>query len=353
MPIVHSDARAFLSDLPDSSVDTIVTSPPYWGLRDYNVNGQIGREASVSEYIAALVAVFSEAHRVLKPTGSLWVNIGDKYSTHRSGQTAAPFAKSGILYSSRKTAVAARTASASRPAYRDMEATQHNYNTSAVPEKGLMLIPERLCIALADAGWVLRQRVIWAKPSPMPESVKDRLTQAFETIFHFVKDPERYWYDRRPLMTPVKQASVQRQKHAAGNNRKYSGGAPGQRPHSMHVARAGGQPLDETDSTSDMANGRNVWVIPADRNDHAHYAAFPMQLALNCIRLTTPPGGVVCDPFMGSGTVAVAAQRGGYSYTGCDLNLEYVELANERVSADVAPHEMPASGPFQIPLFVE
>lgn len=329
--IRNMDALRFLQSLPSDFVDCIVTSPPYFGLRNYGVSGQMGLEKSPAEYVANMVRLFREARRVLKPEGNFWLNMGDSYSTHKPGVVDDAFAKSGL--SGTKTNQVAR----------DSKMVLDSYRNSALPEKNLLMIPHRLAIALQDDGWWVRQDNVWHKPNPMPESVTDRTTRAHEYVFHLTKS-ERYYYNADAIKEPVKPHSIKRQGRAVSDEHKNAGGAPGQTPHSTFKPRENTNKQDGVGKrqyngfnerydgqATPMANRRSVWTIPPANYKEAHFATFPERLAEICILAGCPPGGIVLDMFMGAGTTAVVAIKTGRQYVGSELNQAYVAIAEKRI----------------------
>lgn len=295
----HGDALAVLTDLPDRSVDCIVTSPPYFGLRDYGVDGQIGAEPSPVEFVAALVSVFREARRVLADDGTLWLNLGDSY-VHK--KASGPQGCDGGRATRTFTAVGAG-------------------GWSGLPDKNLLGIPWRVAFALQDDGWILRQEVIWSKRNCMPESVTDRPPRSHETVFLLSKRP-RYWYDAdaiREDSDPDQQAHSDRyaKVYEAQADRAASTGQPGN-VNSAGIHARPGKP---------GRNARSVWTISAQPFAEAHFATMPPTLAERCIQAGCKPGGTVLDPFSGSGTTGLAAARHGRRYVGIDLNADYLDLS--------------------------
>ncbi len=283
----HGDALSVLRELPDTSVDCCVTSPPYFGLRDYGVDGQLGAEASPAEYVENLRAVFAEVRRVLADDGTLWLNLGDSYS-------------SGARTSYASTGKAGGRIGSARP-------------PSALPDKNLMLIPARVAMALQDDGWIIRNDIIWAKPNGMPESVADRLSTKHEHVFMLAKS-RRYWFDLDPIREP----------HVAPPQ-----GGLFKRGEDSYVTRATGTKQGKWDGEY-SANGRNpgdVWSIPTQPFPGAHFATMPSALAERCILAGCKPGGTVLDPFSGSGTTGLAATKHGRRYVGIDLNPDYLDLS--------------------------
>jgi len=309
------DALAVASDLNVSSVDCVVTSPPYFGLRDYGTEGQYGLESSPAEYVETMRALFGELRRVLAADGTLWLNLGDSYVTHdpggyRQGEHLNPGGRQAAKGSGRNRA-----------------GTQ----VPDMPPKNLVGIPWRVAFALQDDGWLLRNAIIWNKPNAMPESVTDRLSGRYEHVFLFSRS-RRYWFD----LDPIREAAVTTRAGALTWNRETDE-IPGQRPqHRNGRPRDGiGAPQPNMDATGERHTrqddrGRNpgdVWTIPTQPFPAAHFAVMPVALAQRCILAGCKPGGTVLDPFSGSGTTGLAAQRTGRKYIGIDLSCEYIELS--------------------------
>ena len=295
----HGDALGVLTDLPDRSVDCIVTSPPYFGLRDYGVDGQIGAEPSPGEFVAALVAVFREARRVLADDGTLWLNLGDSY-VHK--KASGPQGRDGERATRTFTADAAG-------------------GWSGLPDKNLLGIPWRVALALQDDGWTLRNEIIWHKPNAMPESVADRLSNRHEHLFLLTKQP-RYWFDLDPIREPRSEVSIKR----ATPHRSPAGKAA--REGLPYAGIASPQTLALSQMMHD--GGRNpgdVWTIATQPFTEAHFATMPPALAERCIQAGCKPGGTVLDLFSGSGTTGLAAARHGRRYVGIDLNADYLDLS--------------------------
>ncbi|MFZ9264987.1 MAG: DNA-methyltransferase [Polynucleobacter sp.] len=275
---------------------TCVTSPPYYGLRDYGHDGQIGLEETPEEYIKAMVEVFRCVWDVLEDGGTLWLNIGDSYNGS-GGQGTKPNIMS-------KEAAEGRGGKAIK--------------VDGIKSKDLIGIPWMLAFALRADGWYLRQDIIWHKPNPMPESVQDRCTKAHEYIFLLSKSP-KYYYDIDAIKEPLKGEPEIRNKNAEGYQADYAHGdrfSKGER-----VFGADG-----------MANKRSVWSIATKPYAGAHFAVFPTDLIEPCILAGAPVGGIVLDPFMGSGTTAQVAQNLGRQYLGCELNTDYKPLQDKRLS---------------------
>lgn len=298
---VHfGDCLETLRTMPDGIANTCVTSPPYFGLRDYGHDGQIGLEATPDEFIAKLVAVFREVRRVLRDDGTLWVNIGDSYAANGVSGLNTGWADRAADY-----------AGGGQPS--------RNRAPKRVPEglkqKDLIGIPWMLAFALRADGWYLRQEIIWSKPNPIPESVTDRCTKSHEQIFLLAKSP-RYYCDMEAIKEPVKQD---------WGTRNRTGGK-------YHKDGTGLQPHSGLEKSYTKANKRSVWTVSTKSYSGAHFAVFPADLIEPCILAGAPAGGVVLDPFMGSGTTAQVAQSLGRQWIGCELNPAYAPLQNERIS---------------------
>ena len=274
---------------------TCVTSPPYYGLRDYGHDGQIGLEETPEQYISAMVEVFRCVWDVLEDDGTLWVNIGDSYAGNNS-----------------------RASNNGRAGFGNTREKVVNRTGEGLKTKDLIGIPWMLAFALRADGWYLRQDIIWHKPNPMPESVQDRCTKAHEYIFLLSKS-QKYYYDHDSIKEPLKGEPEARDKNAEGYQADYAKGdrfSKGER-----VFGADG-----------MANKRSVWSVPVKPYTGAHFAVFPSELIEPCILAGAPVGGVVLDPFMGSGTTAQVAQDLGRKYLGCELNPEYGKLQQKRLA---------------------
>lgn len=294
------DTFEVLRALPEGSVDCCVTSPPYFGLRDYGIAGQYGLESSPGEYVARMVEVFGEVLRVLADDGTLWLNIGDSYASTGGGSGVGPNAAVGSTL-------------------RQSDARTRPLTTLAA--KNLVGIPWRLALALQDGGWILRNDIIWAKPNGMPESVRDRLTNKHEHVFMLAKS-QRYWFDLDPIREPHAEVSLKRaMPHRADPGKAAREGTP-------YIGISSGQTLALEQMNHD--GGRNpgdVWSIPTQPFVEAHFAVMPVMLAERCILAGCKPGGTVLDPFSGSGTTGLAAARHGRRYVGIDLNPDYLELS--------------------------
>lgn len=316
--IREGDALAVLRTMESDSVDCVVTSPPYWGLRDYGVEGQMGMEPTPDAFLTGMVQVFREVRRVLKPTGTCWVNMGDSYAGARRG--GHPSNTSTLNGSA---SVAPRTASRRRD---DAPVPRSDIRVPGLKPKDLVGMPWRLALALQADGWWLRRDIIWHKPNPMPESVTDRPTTAHEYLFLLTKG-ERYHYEADAIREPLSEATLKRvQPHRA---------QPGKADRAGEVPRAG-QPkntlrLDQAAPESGR-NARSVWTVATVPFPESHFATFPLKLVEPCILAGSPGGGRVMDPFAGSGTTGCAALLHGRSFIGIELNAEYAAMARRRIS---------------------
>lgn len=301
--ILHGDCRDVLKTLPDESVNCVVTSPPYFGLRDYGVDGQIGLEHTPEAFVAELVAVFREVRRVLRDDGTCWLNLGDSYGA-TGGDTHSGFNE---RYSG--TGGVGSKQDATLSGIKD-----HKTSTGLRP-KNLLGMPWRVALALQADGWILRQDIIWAKPNPMPESVQDRCTKSHEYVFLLSKSA-RYHYDQEAIREPATgRVGTVRFSFAPDLNGK---------------AHSDGFDKDGTVG----ANARSVWTIATQPFSEAHFATFPPELAERCIKAGCPAGGVVLDPFGGAGTTGLVADRLGRAAILIELNPAYAEIARNRIAKD-------------------
>lgn len=304
----NMDALAAARLLPDECVNCIVTSPPYYALRDYGVDGQIGLEETPEEYIGKLVDVFRELKRLLRKDGTLWVNIGDSYAG--SGKGAAKCPENAMKYkqgTNKGTIGCAATIK-----------KLHGYKG-----KDLIGIPWMLAFALRADGWYLRQDIIWSKQNPMPESVKDRCTRSHEYIFLFSKSA-RYYFDADAIKQPSKSSTIARiATHSVVGGRKRQQINESSDPMFRHNTNR------EYEYTG-RANKRSVWEVATTPFKEAHFATFPEDLIVPCILSGCPAGGLVLDPFNGSGTTRIVANKLGRNAIGFELNPQYIEIENRR-----------------------
>lgn len=427
--VVQADALTYLQSLPDESVHLIVTSPPYFGLRDYGtgtweggdsnclhdssgrpsdnknpraitsgvragadnfaclkcgakrIDDQVGLESNPIAYVERLVAVFHEAKRVLRRDGNLFVNLDDSYV----GNKGAKYNHDGLK--------ARKRGRAHVPSEHNIGMTHTSGN---IPNKSLMAVPERFLIAMIDDGWIAREKIVWVKGNPMPESMKDRCTRSFEMVYHFSKSP-KHWMDMAAVAQPTAAETFARAKRGVSSKHKMVNGAPGQTPHSMNQPREHGAGPD----AAPTRNLRNVWHINTRPFKGAHFATYPEKLVSRIIGMACPEtvcskcgagyvpviektdhgftdrtfrsphetgtewntngqgattlahvitqrvihyapsckcgagtaAGIVLDPFMGAGTTAVVAKKMNRRYLGCDLNAEYVAMAQGRIES--------------------
>lgn len=306
--VLHGDSLTILRTLPEESVQCVVTSPPYWGLRDYGVSGQLGLEATPDEYVAKLVAVFREVRRVLRDDGTLWLNLGDSYSGYHGNSRVpddeAPSNKPGYVENMRATSV----------------------GIGGLKPKDLVGIPWRVAFALQADGWWLRSDIIWHKPNPMPESVTDRPTKAHEYVFLLAKS-ERYFYDHAAVRQADKGQDVRRTVLDGQPSLEPSGGLKA--PHRGLRTQAGRNGLG--------ANLRSVWSLTTEPYPEAHFATFPRKLAARCIKAGSRPDDTVLDPFAGSGTTLHVAKELGRHAIGIELNEKYLPLIHRRLRQEVLP----------------
>ncbi len=278
--ILIGDVTDMLATIPAESVDCVVTSPPYWGLRDYGSENQLGLEPTPEQYVGNMRMIFEQVRRVLKPQGTLWLNLGDSYAS--GGGTGA----------------------------------QGKHGRSGLKSKDLAGIPWRVAFALQSDGWYLRQDIIWHKPNPMPESVRDRCTKAHEYIFLLAKS-ERYHFD----VDAIKEPSV----------RGWAGSQ-------FHTGKTGDHQLGRSSRNRSGNKGetrqkRSVWSVTTKPFKGAHFATFPPDLIEPCILAGCPKDGVVLDPFFGAGTVGLVAKKHGRKWIGIEINPEYARIAQERIGA--------------------
>lgn len=323
--ILNGDCREVLKNLPDCHVNCCVTSPPYFGLRDYGVDGQIGLEKTPDEYVGEMVSVFREVRRVLRDDGTLWLNLGDSYA---GGGGHSPNAPSSAHSKSGKYGKALKEGGIKPQQW--------------IKQKDLIGIPWRVAFALQTDGWYLRQDIIWHKPNPMPESVRDRCTKAHEYIFLMSKSA-RYYYDADAISEPAKETSIARLQQnisdQGGSDRvpgKTNGPMKacfgGRNKHAGYGTRLHSGREDEGLYLQNGVNKRSVWSVATTPYSGAHFAVFPEKLIEPCILAGCPEGGTVLDPFGGSGTTGRVAIKHRRNAILIELNDNYIELQRERTS---------------------
>lgn len=329
--IYNIDCLEGLKDLPDSCVDCCITSPPYFGLRDYGVTGQIGLEETPEDYIQRLAKVFAEVHRVLKPTGTLWLNIGDSYAGSGKGAWKNKEGQKEVYVPTPGDTI-----------------TKMPKIWEGIKPKDLIGIPWLLAFTLRSNGWYLRQDIIWYKPNAMPESVKDRCGKCHEYIFLFSKS-SKYYFDYEAIKQPAR--NNEHRPSGIVRNREYN--YKSKQNINPSAYRIGGNKRNEvkTDNPiyrkntdrlftpSDKVNKRDVWEISTQPSKEAHFAIFPPNLIVDCIKAGSPENGLILDPFMGSGTTAVVARKLSRNYIGFELNPEYVEISNRRIKNELGMFE--------------
>jgi DNA modification methylase len=299
--IINGDCRDILPTIHAESFDCCVTSPPYWGLRDYGHEGQIGLEPTLQEYLQTIVSICRDIRRVLKPSATFWLNIGDSYAATTKGSGGSGKSTLGPN--------------------RDLQNIEfqkfapRKIQLGDLKTKDLCMVPNRLAIALQEDGWWVRSEIIWVKPNPMPESIRDRPTCAHEKVWLLTKS-SRYFYDADAIREedcgkPSGNGFVRPEREtysSRGNNEQWMPGSG--------------------------RNARNVWAISPSRFRGAHFATMPPDIADRCIRAGCPVGGSVLDPFGGAGTTGLVADRIGRNATLIEINSEYLNIANNRIKSD-------------------
>lgn len=295
MRIIQGDSLEVLKTLPNESVDCVITSPPYWALRDYGCEGQLGLEPTFQEYIDKLCNIFDEVKRVLKKEGTCWVNIGDTYSSVHTGG-----------HKSKKSTVGAN---------RDEAQERKQVKITNMADKCLLQIPSRFAIEMTNRGWILRNEIIWHKPNCMPSSAEDRFTVDFEKVFFFVKN-KKYYFEQ--ILEPYESEPSESDRNRNKAGEKYNGTglfSEGERDYYCKGGR----------------NKRTVWSITTKGFSEAHFATYPEALVEPMIKSGCPLGGIVLDPFSGSGTTGRVAIDNGREYIGIELNPEYIKIQEKRL----------------------
>lgn len=306
--VICGNSLEILKTLADNSVDMCVTSPPYYGLRDYGESGQIGMEQTPQEYIEHLTEIFMEVHRVLKPTGTLWINIGDSYAGSGKGPMSLAVAgngKNSTLYEKNSKV-------------HDVPKTW-----DGIKPKDMIGIPWMLAFSLRSKGWYLRSDIIWHKTNCLPESVKDRPTKCYEHIFLLSKS-RKYYYDYKAIQEPLKQVSKERYKRGRSEHSKYAG-----EDLQQNINR---QRDDFSMFDQEYKRKRDVWEVSTNTfKMDEHFAMYPEKLIEPCVLAGSEKGGIVLDPFFGSGTTGMVAKKNGREYIGIDINPKYCAAAEKRI----------------------
>lgn len=336
--ILQGNCLDVLKTLESESVQCCITSPPYWGLRDYGVDGQLGNEPTPEAFANALADVFDEVHRVLRKDGTLWMNLGDSYMSAPSEYMP----KQTIGGDNQRDYIDNRDT--------DKGAPPNRTAIAGLKQKDLVGIPWLVAFELRKRGWWLRQDIIWAKPNPMPESVTDRCTKSHEYIFLLSKSKD-YYYDHEAIQEPVAESSVARLKGNADgkfalSNLSHAGETPyanqhdmarnhknlqsnGQVNHSFHESRAEGIPDEEYS----VRNKRDVWTVTTKPLADAHFATFPEKLIEPCVLAGTKEGDLILDPFSGAATTGLVALKNHRNYIGIELNEKYIDISKRRLAA--------------------
>ncbi len=296
MMLLQGDSLTMLRTLDAESVDCCATSPPYFNLRDYGIEGQIGLEPTIDEYLERLLAVFDEVNRVLKKSGCAFINLGDSYAGVGGKNPSRPEKGACVI--------------------------------KEVAEKSLCLIPYRFAQAMMERFWVLRNIIVWHKPNAMPHSVKDRFTVDFEPVFFFVKS-QRYWFKQQ--FEPHKEASLERYEYGLNARSPEDGFCAAGSKTGIFSSKRMGDFIQ-----SEGRNKRTVWSIPTQGLEAAHFAVFPEELVRTILDCGCPPGGTVLDPFMGAGTVALVAEKMSRKWIGIELNPDYCKMIEDRVRMEAA-----------------
>ena len=298
--IYQGDALSTLKTFPDESINCVMTSPPYWALRDYGIKGQVGLEKTFEEHITNMCDIFDEVKRVLRKDGTCWVNYGDTFASSGGVSNPAPDRAGGKAKGTRGTQPSAiAKGGVNRPPVN-------------LPTKSLGMIPFRFAIEMVNRGWILRNTIIWHKPNPMPSSAKDRFTVDFEYLFFFSKS-KKYWFEQQFEKQDDKKLAYRKSQNDTKSEGIYKRGM---------------------DKLVDLPFGRNkrtVWKIPTQPFPEAHFAVYPEKLCITPIKAGCPEGGIVLDPFMGAGTTAVVARKLGRDYVGIELSKEYIKIAEKRL----------------------
>jgi DNA modification methylase len=296
--ILTGHAKEKLYQLPDQSIQTLITSPPYFALRDYGIEGQIGLESTPERYVNNLVKIFRHVWPKLRDDGTVWLNLGDSYNG--SGGAGGDYNKNGI---------------------KEGQPTYPGRHVNSLKQKDLIGIPWRVAFALQQDGWYLRQDIIWHKPAPMPESVTDRCTKSHEYIFLLSKSP-KYYFDHEAIKEPTEHPNAQA---------SWTSDSRQERSKAFHNKPVGNEINGAKYEGGEKRNKRSVWTVNSKPFKEAHFAVFPPELIEPCVLAGAPEGGMVCDIFAGSGTTGEVSLRANRNFTGIELNPDYVEIMNKRL----------------------
>jgi site-specific DNA-methyltransferase (adenine-specific) len=308
--IINGNSLEVLKTIPDNSIDCCITSPPYWGLRDYGHDEQLGSEKHFKDFVINLSNVFDEVQRVLKPTGTCFINLGDTYGGSGSGTTKNADTSKYVENSKQVYVLPNGTSKASQ-----FRGTAMN--------KSLCMIPERFAIEMIDRGWCLRNQIIWHKPNQMPSSAKDRFTVDFEKVFFFVKQPTDYYFEQQlePYTEPLDRWAGQM---VRGDYKTKT--------EQFAVQERNGRDMRPNPEGKNM---RTVWSINTEPSTEAHFATYPQRLVERMLKAGCPENGIVLDPFFGSGTTGVYARKVNRNFVGIELNPEYVKIAENRLLKEI------------------
>ena len=308
--ILQGNVHSQLNKIKDESIDCVVTSPPYWGLRDYGVDGQLGLEPTYQEHIINLVNIFKIIKKKLKKSGTVWINYGDSYAAQVNGRSAAKVKSLGKD---------------------DRKFCDKPFSTiqGVLKSKDLTMMPNRIAIALQEDGWWVRSEIIWHKPNPMPESAKDRPTQSHEKIFLLSKSI-KYYYDYQSIKEPCTESSKKRVKNGWYGNSKRDWSGKEKNNFNKYFGSVKTQKNIESGK-----NKRNVWTVSTKSCKEAHFATFPKDLIEPCIKAGCPENGIVLDPFGGSGTTGIVAKALGRKSILIELKPEYVEIMKTRINKEL------------------
>lgn len=308
--IINGNSLEVLKTIPDNSIDCCITSPPYWGLRDYGHDEQLGSEKHFKDFVINLSNVFDEVQRVLKPTGTCFINLGDTYGGSGSGTTKNADTSKYVENSKQVYVLPNGTSKASQ-----FRGTAMN--------KSLCMIPERFAIEMIDRGWCLRNQIIWHKPNQMPSSAKDRFTVDFEKVFFFVKKPTNYYFEQQlePYTEPLDRWAGQM---VRGDYKTKT--------EQFAVQERNGRDMRPNPEGKNM---RTVWSINTEPSTEAHFATYPQRLVERMLKAGCPENGIVLDPFFGSGTTGVYARKVNRNFVGIELNPEYVKIAENRLLKEI------------------